>query len=79
MVPRRDRELPATPEEVPLHVVDALQEDLDPRHAPRFPRSSEFELSVQNRFAALDFTARESWSQAHFSGWLSGGHFPDDR
>ena len=65
MVPRRDGELPATvptsqtPEEVPLHVVDALQEDLDPRHAPRFPRS-EFELSVQNRFDALDSTARDS-------------------
>ena len=43
VVPRRDGELPATiprsltPEEVPLHIVDALQEDLDPRHAPRFP------------------------------------------
>ena len=66
VVPRRDRELPATvptsqtPEEVPLHVVDALQEDLDPRHAPRFPRSSEFELSDQNRFAALDSTVRDS-------------------
>ena len=44
VVPRRDGELPATvptsqtPEQVPVHVVDALQEDLDPRHAPRFPR-----------------------------------------
>ena len=42
VVPRRGGELPATiprsltPEEVPLHIVDALQEDLDPRHAPRF-------------------------------------------
>ena len=43
-----------TPEEVPLHIVDALQEDLDPRHAPRFP------VSVQNRFDALDSTARDS-------------------
>ena len=60
VVPRRDGELPATipriltPEKFPLDIVDALQEDLDPRHAPRFP------VSVQNRFDALDSTARDS-------------------
>ena len=48
------------PEEVPLHVVDALQEDLDPLHTPRSLRSSNFQLSVQNRFAALDATVRDS-------------------
>ena len=75
VVPRIDGELPATvptsqtafieagrwvsPEQVPLHVLDALEEELD-GGAPRWPRSSEFALPVQNRFAALDPTVRDS-------------------
>ena len=76
VVPRRDGELPATvpasqtaliaagrrvsPERVPMHVLDASEEDLDDGQAPRWHSSSEFALHVQNRFAALDPTVRDS-------------------
>ena len=73
------RELPATvpasqtalnkagmwvsPDQVPLHVLDALEDGLGPVESgqvPRSPCSSEFALPVQNRFAVLDPTVRGS-------------------
>ena len=75
VVPRTDGELPAivaasqtalneaggwVSPEVPLHVLDALEEDLDHSQASRLPCSSKLALLDQNRFAALDPTLRDS-------------------
>ena len=50
-----------SPDRVPMHVLDALEEDLEREHqVPRSPWSSQFALLVQNRFAVLDTTVRDS-------------------
>ena len=90
VVPRRDGELPqvrrhslqqadGSPERVPMHVLDALEEDLDDGPSPRWHSSSEFALHVQNRFAALDPTVRDSSVLRPTADWFRGGSVPDDR
>ena len=47
-----------SPDRVPMHVLDALKEDLERvDQVPRSPCSSQFALPVQNRFVVLDATA----------------------